>query len=58
MRTTKEPIAELQAEAATAEFVVLAVGFPKETKMVNATLSDAQALASLNTLVNQGGYRP
>ena len=56
MRTSKELIEELRAEASSAEFVVLAVGFPQETKMVNSTLTDAEALDTLNTLVSQGGH--
>jgi len=56
MRTPKELIAELRSEAAHAVFVVLAVGFPNETKMVHSTLTDAEALKSLNTMISQGGY--
>lgn len=56
MGTTKDLIAELRAEAAAAEFVVLVVGFPNETKMVASALSDAEALEELNVLVEQGGY--
>jgi hypothetical protein len=56
MRSTKDLIAELRAEAANADVVVLAVGFPNETKMIPATFTDAEALKELNGLLAQGGY--
>jgi len=56
MRTTRDLIVELRAEAARAEFVLLAVGFPTETKMVCSTPSNVDALEDLNTLVAQDGH--
>jgi hypothetical protein len=56
MRTTKDLIAELRAQAFNADYVVLVVAFPNETKMVASTLSDAEALEELTVLVEQGGY--
>ena len=56
MRTTRALIAELRAEAANAELVLLVVGFPNETKMVPSKITDANALAELNALVGQGGH--
>jgi len=55
MRTTKDLIAELRAEAATAAMVMLAVGFPSESKMVRSDQSDADALKELNGLCQRGG---
>ncbi len=54
MRTTKDLIAELQAEAASAEFVLLVVGFQTESKIVDARQPDAQE--TLDALVLQGGH--
>lgn len=56
MRTTRDVIVELRAEAAKAEFVLLAVGFPTETKMVSSTQSDVGSLEELNGLVAQDGH--
>jgi hypothetical protein len=55
-RSTNDLIAELRAEAAKAEFVLLAVGFPQETKFVSSKFTDAQALGELSALVTQGGH--
>ena len=53
-RTTKELIAELRAEATKAEFVLLVVGFPTESKIVDARQPDAQE--ALDALVLEGGH--
>lgn len=56
MRTTGDLIVEFRAEAAESEFVLLAVGFPTETKMVSSAQSDTDALEEPNTLVGQDGH--
>ncbi len=56
MRTTQDSITELHMEAANADFVFLVVGFPNESKFVDSSLQDTQALKELNRLVNQGGH--
>jgi hypothetical protein len=46
MRTTQDLIAELRTEAANAEFVLLVVGFPTESKVVSASRPEAEKLSS------------
>jgi hypothetical protein len=56
MRTTNELIAELRNESTGCAFVLLVVGFERESKMVSSNLNDTDALEELNALVRQGGH--
>jgi hypothetical protein len=54
-RTTMEVVQEMRAEAASADYLMLAVAFEEDTKFISSHLSDEQALKKLNEMVNAGG---
>lgn len=56
MRTSDELSAERHTEAHSADFVVLVVGFPAESKFVSSALPHDEAAQELNALVERGGY--
>ena len=50
-----EVVQEMRAEAASADYLMLAVAFEEDTKFISSHLSDEQALKKLNEMVNAGG---
>jgi len=54
-RTTTELVQEMRAEAASGDYLMLAVAFEEDTKFISSHLSDEQALKKLNEMVNAGG---
>jgi hypothetical protein len=55
MRNTKDLIHELYAEAANAEYVLLAVGFLEQTKFIPGDMPQSKAVKKLNKFVQAGG---
>ena len=53
--TPTELVQEMRAEAASADYLMLAVAFEEDTKFISSHLSDEQALKKLNEMVNDGG---
>jgi len=54
-RTTTELVQEMRAEAASADYLMLAVAFEEDTKFISSHLTDELALKKLNEMVNDGG---
>ena len=50
-----ELVQEMRAEAASADYLMLAVAFEEDTKFISSHLSDEQALKKLDKMVNDGG---
>src|SRR5690349_21975871 len=53
--TTMQLVQEMRAEAASADYLMLAVAFEEDTKFISSHLSDEQALKKLDEMVNAGG---